>query len=99
MDYLLLLDKVGIPEGLDDIPSRTVRVSSVVMKKLSGVQSSESIEAVAIMKLPTSFFSIDGNQKEADCQSWFPSTHRILVLDGIQATLTLMLTFHILHFC
>ncbi|XP_044486986.1 uncharacterized tRNA/rRNA methyltransferase slr1673 isoform X2 [Mangifera indica] len=84
MDYLLLLDKVGIPEGLDDIPSRTVRVSSVVMKKLSGVQSSESIEAVAIMKLPTSFFSIDGNQKEADCQSWFPSTHRILVLDGIQ---------------
>lgn len=91
MDCLLLLDKVEIPEELDGISTRTVRVSSGVMKKLSGVQSSESIEAIALMKLPTSFISIDVNQKEADCQSWFPSTHRILVLDGIQVTLTLAL--------
>ncbi|KAJ0097085.1 hypothetical protein Patl1_28353 [Pistacia atlantica] len=84
MDCLLLLDKVKIPEELEDISARTVRVSSVVMKKLSGVQSSESIEAIALMKLPTSFISIEVNQKETNCQSWFPSSHRILVLDGIQ---------------
>ncbi|KAK9231458.1 hypothetical protein WN943_021693 [Citrus x changshan-huyou] len=84
MDCLLLLDKVEVPEGLDNISTHTVRVSSVVMKKLSGVQSSESIEAIALMKIPTSVFSIDVNQKEADCRSWFPSIHRILVLDGIQ---------------
>ncbi|KAJ0040535.1 hypothetical protein Pint_27723 [Pistacia integerrima] len=84
MDCLLLLDKVKIPEELEDISARTVRVSSVVMKKLSGVQSSESIEAIALMKLPTSFISIEVSQKETNCQSWFPSSHRILVLDGIQ---------------
>lgn len=56
MDCLLLLDKVEVPEGLDNISTHTVRVSSVVMKKLSGVQSSESIEAIALMKIPTSFF-------------------------------------------
>lgn len=84
MDCLLLLDKVEVPEGLDNISTHTVRVSSMVMKKLSGVKSSESIEAIALMKIPASFFSIDVNQKEADCRSWFPSIHRILVLDGIQ---------------
>lgn len=94
MDCLLLLDKVEVPEGLDNISTHTVRVSSVVMKKLSGVQSSESIEAIALMKIPTSFFSIDVNQKEADCRSWFPSIHRILVLDGIQVNFTYLEIFY-----
>lgn len=90
MDCLLLLDKAEVPEGLDDISSHIVRINSMVMKKLSGVQSSESIEAIALMKIPTSFLNIDGNQKEADCRSWFPSMHRILVLDGIQVIFALI---------
>ncbi|KAK9279283.1 hypothetical protein L1049_012962 [Liquidambar formosana] len=84
MECLLLLDKAEIPKGLDDLSVRTVRVSSMVMRKLSGVQSTESIEAVALMRIPTAFHNADGSQQESDCQSWFPSPHRILVLEGIQ---------------
>ncbi|KAK8271010.1 hypothetical protein V6Z12_D11G235000 [Gossypium hirsutum] len=57
---------------------------SMVMKKLSGVQSAESIEAIALMRFPTSFLNLTVDQNKSDSQSWFPSTHRILVLDGIQ---------------
>ncbi|XP_007047743.2 PREDICTED: uncharacterized tRNA/rRNA methyltransferase slr1673 [Theobroma cacao] len=84
MDCLLLLDKAKIPEGLDKHSVHVVHVSSMVMKKLSGVQSAESIEAIAIMRFPTSFLNLDVDLNNSDCQSWFPSTHRILVLDGIQ---------------
>lgn len=85
-DCLLLLDKDEVPKGLDDISARIVRVSSLVMKKLSGMQSSESIEAIALMKLPTSFCNFEDNQKEVDWRRIFPCVHRILVLDGIQVT-------------
>ncbi|XP_039062357.1 uncharacterized tRNA/rRNA methyltransferase YsgA-like isoform X2 [Hibiscus syriacus] len=44
IDFLLLLDKAEIPEGLDTHSGHVVRISSTVMKKLSGVQSAESIE-------------------------------------------------------
>jgi TrmH family RNA methyltransferase len=88
MDCLLLLDKAEVPEGIDDLSVHIVRVSSMVMKKLSGVQSIESIEAIALMRIPTSFFNLDDDQEKADCQRWFPSPHRILVLDGIQVNLT-----------
>ncbi|XVF17382.1 hypothetical protein REPUB_Repub10bG0116800 [Reevesia pubescens] len=84
MDCLLLLDKAEIPEGLEKNSVHIVRISSVVMKKLSGVQSAESIEAIALMRFPTSFLNLDVDQNESDCRRWFPSTHRILVLDGIQ---------------
>ncbi|XP_016678515.1 uncharacterized tRNA/rRNA methyltransferase YsgA isoform X2 [Gossypium hirsutum] len=57
---------------------------SMVMKKLSGVQSAESIEAIAMMRFPTSFLNLTVDQNKSDSQSWFPSMHRILVLDGIQ---------------
>ncbi|KAF3975322.1 hypothetical protein CMV_001422 [Castanea mollissima] len=84
MDCLLLLDKAEVPEGIDDLSVRIVRVSSMVMRKLSGLQSTESIEAIALMSIPTSFFNVVDGQEKADCQRWFPSPHRILVLDGIQ---------------
>lgn len=92
MDCLLLLDKAEVPEGIDDLSVRIVRVSSMVMRKLSGVQSTESIEAIALMSIPTSFFNVVDGQEKADCQRWFPSPHRILVLDGIQVIITLILS-------
>ncbi|KAF5738043.1 TRNA/rRNA methyltransferase family protein [Tripterygium wilfordii] len=36
------------------------------------------------MKIPTSFSYVDISQYGADCKTWFPFPHRILVLDGIQ---------------
>ncbi|KAK8709961.1 hypothetical protein V6N13_145308 [Hibiscus sabdariffa] len=84
IDCLLLLDKAEIPEGLDTHYGYVVRVSSMVMKKLSGVQSAESIEVIALMRFPTSFLNLSIDQNKSDSRSWFPSTHRILVLDGVQ---------------
>lgn len=83
IDCLLLHEKAEIPKGLEDLSTRIVCVSSVVMKKLSGMQSTESIEAIALMRIPSSFVDLS-DQKDADCHSWFPSQQRILVLDGIQ---------------
>lgn len=88
IDCLLLPDNSEVPDWIDDLSFRIVHVSSVVMKKLSGMQSTESIEAIALMRIPTSFSDIDADQKEANCKTWFPSPHRVLVLDGIQVILT-----------
>lgn len=84
IDCLLLLENAEIPEGLDTHSGNVVRIGPMVMKKLSGVQSAESIEAIALMRFPTSFLNLTVDQNKSDSQSWFPSTHRILVLDGIQ---------------
>ncbi|GAV68574.1 SpoU_methylase domain-containing protein [Cephalotus follicularis] len=84
LDCLLLLDKAEVPEGLGHHYVRIVRVNSMVMAKLSGVQSTESIEAIALMRIPSSFINLDIHQEEVDCRNWFPSPHRILVLDAIQ---------------
>ncbi|PKI61452.1 hypothetical protein CRG98_018135 [Punica granatum] len=54
------------------------------MNKLSGVESSESTEAAAVMRIPRTFHSIVDEQKDYEFRRWFPSLHRILVLDGIQ---------------
>lgn len=84
MHCLLLLDGAEVPEGINDISVRIVRVSSTVMKKLSGVQSTESIEAVGLMRIPTIFLNVDDDQENADRRRWFLSPRRVLVLDGIQ---------------
>ncbi|KAK7317650.1 hypothetical protein RJT34_02062 [Clitoria ternatea] len=82
IDCLILPDKAEIPDGLDKSAASIVRVSSTVMGKLSGLQSIDSIDAIALMKIPSSFCNVDDDQK--NCQKWFSSAHRILVLDGIQ---------------
>ncbi|MED6131838.1 hypothetical protein PIB30_013567 [Stylosanthes scabra] len=84
MECLILLDKAEIPSGLDKSAASIVHASPTVMRKISGLQSTDSIDAIAIMKIPASFFNVDDDQKKEDCKKWFPSTHRILVLDGIQ---------------
>lgn len=82
MDCLILPDKAEIPGGLDISTASIVRVSSAVMRKLSGLQTTDSLDAIALMKIPACFFNVDGDEK--NCQKWFPSVHRILILDGIQ---------------
>ncbi|KAG2409073.1 hypothetical protein LR48_Vigan01g146200 [Vigna angularis] len=82
MDCLILPDKAEIPDGLDKSTASIVRVASTVMRKLSGLQTTDSLDAIALMKIPASFFNVDDDQK--NYQKWFPSVHRILVLDGIQ---------------
>ncbi|KAK4263069.1 hypothetical protein QN277_028543 [Acacia crassicarpa] len=83
MDCLILPDKTEVPEGLDKSPL-IMRVSSTVMKKLARLQSTDSLDAIALMKIPNRFFSLDENQDTADCWRWFSSPHRILVLERIQ---------------
>ncbi|KAI5419340.1 hypothetical protein KIW84_043486 [Lathyrus oleraceus] len=82
MDCLILPEKAEIPDGLDESTDSIVRVSSIVMRKISGLQSTDSIDAIGLMKIPASFLNLDDNKSH--CQKWFPSAHRILVLDGIQ---------------
>ncbi|KMT09306.1 hypothetical protein BVRB_6g134040 [Beta vulgaris subsp. vulgaris] len=86
IECLFLLDKAKIPEAMCDIPGDRVYVSSLVMNKLSGVQSTESIEVIALMKMPKCFMNLSDNHFEVDDIRWFDraSTHRILVLEGIQ---------------
>ncbi|KAM7276311.1 hypothetical protein ACFE04_018177 [Oxalis oulophora] len=84
IECLLMLDGAQIPDGFGDVAVRIVNVSSLVMKKLSGLQSTQSTEAIAVMRMPTSFLRVDDDRQDANCRNWFHSPHRILVLDGIQ---------------
>lgn len=81
---LLLLDGAEVPQEFIDSSVRVVHVSSMVMRKLSGVQSKDAIQAVALLHIPNSFCLVDENHEEENFQSWFSCPHRILVLDGIQ---------------
>ncbi|KAF3532544.1 hypothetical protein DY000_02036271 [Brassica cretica] len=85
IDCLLLHEEAQVPQGLEGLSIRIVRVSSLVMKKLSGVQSIESVEAVALMRIPSSFIDLEDDKDILkDCKKWFSSAHRVLVLDSIQ---------------
>ncbi|PRQ24157.1 hypothetical protein RchiOBHm_Chr6g0269301 [Rosa chinensis] len=88
MDFLLLLDSCEVPEWINFLSILIVQVISAVMKKLSGMLLTESIEAMALMRIPTCFLDINADEKEANCRDWFPSPHRVLVLDGVQVILT-----------
>ncbi|CAE6153314.1 unnamed protein product [Arabidopsis arenosa] len=86
IECLLVHEEAQIPQGLESLSIRIVRVSSLVMKKLSGVQSTESVEAIALMRIPSSFIDLEDDKDiKTDCNKWFPSSaHRVLVLDSIQ---------------
>ncbi|CAH9106209.1 unnamed protein product [Cuscuta europaea] len=84
IECLLVLDDTQIPEELDLCSTQVVHVSSMVMKKLSGVQSVDSIKMIALFKIPSSFHNVGDEFTEDDCSKWFPFAHRVLVLDSIQ---------------
>ncbi|GAB2224491.1 hypothetical protein Droror1_Dr00005252 [Drosera rotundifolia] len=84
VDCLFLLDGSDIPEELNDRAVHIIHANSLVMKRLSGLQSAESVEAIAVMRIPRSFLNLDNLLSDTDVRAWLPSPHRILVLDGIQ---------------
>ncbi|XP_076905240.1 uncharacterized protein LOC143560939 [Bidens hawaiensis] len=83
IDCLLLHEKAEVPEELVESGIHIVRVNSLVMKKLCGVQSTESIDAVSLVKIPSTFQNLDDDHHQ-HFSKWFPSAFRILILDGIQ---------------
>lgn len=84
IDCLLVLDESQIPGELVRSATRVMRVSSSIMEKLSGVETSESTEAVAVMRMPITFIDVNDDKHSLNCRRWFPLSHRILVLDAIQ---------------
>ncbi|CAI9111416.1 OLC1v1011637C1 [Oldenlandia corymbosa var. corymbosa] len=84
IECLLVLDTTQVSEDLSNHTIRRVTVSPVVMKKLCGLQSTDSIEMAALIRIPSRFHKLDSNSKAKDLHKWFPVHHRILVLDGIQ---------------
>ncbi|GAB2282991.1 hypothetical protein Dimus_017523 [Dionaea muscipula] len=84
LDYIFVLDGADVPEGLNDCPVRVIHSSAAVMKKLSGLQSTESADAIAVMRIPGSFLNLENTLLETDPKGWFPCPHRLLVLEGIQ---------------
>lgn len=84
IECILVLEKAKIPKDLTGGFVRHVNVSSMVMKKLSGLQSTDGLDMVALATIPSTFHNLDNNLQEEDCRTWFPVPHRILVLDGIQ---------------
>uniref|UniRef100_A0A0A9B8V2 tRNA/rRNA methyltransferase SpoU type domain-containing protein n=1 Tax=Arundo donax TaxID=35708 RepID=A0A0A9B8V2_ARUDO len=84
IDYLLLLDGVEVPEELHEFSDNVVYVSATVMKKVSGMQSVDSTEAIAVMHMPKHFRDLGSDEGGAALDELFRSPKRILVLDGIQ---------------
>ncbi|KAF2940708.1 hypothetical protein DAI22_03g294200 [Oryza sativa Japonica Group] len=84
IETLLLLDGIELPEELYGFSGNVVYVSAAVMKKVSGMQSVDSTEAIAIIHMPKYFRDLDSDQGGAVLDEWLGSAKRILVLDGIQ---------------
>lgn len=84
IECLILLDNVTVPKDLGNYHTRRVHVSPVVMKKLSGLQSVESVDMAAVLRIPCTFQNIGENLLEENYLQIFPLAQRILVLEGIQ---------------
>jgi len=84
IDYLLLLDGVEVPEALREFSGDVVFVSAAVMKKVSGMQSVDSTEAIAVMHMPRHFRDLGSHEDGDSLHGLFNHPKRILVLDGIQ---------------
>lgn len=84
IDCLLLLDGMEVPEALREFSGDVAYVSAAVMKKVSGMQSVDSTDAVAVMHMPKHFRDL-GREEDGDgLHGLFNHPKRILVLDGIQ---------------
>ncbi|GFQ03719.1 uncharacterized tRNA/rRNA methyltransferase ysga [Phtheirospermum japonicum] len=84
IECLFVLDNCCIPEEIDVNNIHVVHVNSEVIRKVSGVQSVDSVDIIALVKIPSTFHIISDSLHEEGCLSFFSVPHRILVLDGIQ---------------
>ncbi|XP_022844182.1 uncharacterized protein LOC111367506 [Olea europaea var. sylvestris] len=84
IEFLLLHDKYDVPQDIVDRAIHVVHVSSAIMRKLSGLQSIDSVEVIALMRIPSTFHVVSNSLNEEDCSRLFPFPHRILILEGIQ---------------
>ncbi|KAF3333022.1 rRNA methyltransferase 3B [Carex littledalei] len=84
IEQLLVLEGTSIPVELYNISVNVVHVSANVLKKISGMQSIDSTEVIAIMKMPRTFCDLEMNGSDTMFHSLLPSPSRLLVLDGIQ---------------
>ncbi|KAI5669268.1 hypothetical protein M9H77_19121 [Catharanthus roseus] len=87
IECLLMLENANIPKDLNNFYIRYVCVSSMLMEKLSRLQSADFLDMVALIRIPSTFRNVLDNLQEEDCHAWFPFPHRILVLDEIQVIL------------
>lgn len=81
---LFVLDHCCIPEEIDDKAVHVVRVNLEVIRKISGVQSVDSVEVVALVRIPSTFRIVSDSLQDEECRTMFSIPHRILVLDRIQ---------------
>ncbi|KAH6784501.1 tRNA/rRNA methyltransferase family protein [Perilla frutescens var. hirtella] len=84
IECLFVLDNCCIPEEMDDKAVHVIQVNSEVMRKISGIQSVDSVEVIALMRIPSTFRIVNNSLHDEDCRALFSFPHRILVLDGIQ---------------
>lgn len=80
---LFVLDNCCIPEEIDNEAIHVVQVNSEVIRKISGVQSVDCVEVIALVSIPSTFQIVSSDE---DCHTLFSSPHRLLVLDGIQVS-------------
>lgn len=83
IDYLLILDGAEVLEVLRE-SLNVVYCSDSVMKKVSGMQSVDSTEAIALMHMPDHFRDLRSHEDGDALDGLFSCPKRILVLDGIQ---------------
>lgn len=81
---MFVVDHCCIPEEIDDKAVDVVQVNPEVIRKISGVQSVDSVEVVALVRIPSTFRIVSDSLQDEECRTLFSFPHRILVLDRIQ---------------
>ncbi|KAI4325865.1 hypothetical protein MLD38_031229 [Melastoma candidum] len=84
IDCLLVREENQVPAEFASSATCVIHVSPLVMEKISGVETSDSTEMVAVMRMPSTFVDLNNDGCILDCERLFPSPRRILVLDAIQ---------------
>ncbi|XP_002964839.2 uncharacterized protein LOC9660188 [Selaginella moellendorffii] len=88
LEMLLVVEERDFPQELSTFSQRTVFLTASVMQKLAGLKSSESVDAIGVVKLPSSFQKLSPDESLASAgatlEKWCPNPHRLLILDGIQ---------------
>lgn len=80
---LLVLELTNPRSDLSSWSERIVYVSEPVMRKVAGVDSTEGLQGVGVLALPSSFCNLDSTG-DIQAGNWVSSPRRVLVLDGIQ---------------